>query len=161
MIKNEIFRPFGDILSSPCMKTRAICNDFFPPFLAARFSCYFASALITVHLTPREKPTKTEAPKRRHGNEDRFTAHDARGWTSGKKVGQTAQLPLGTCSALLPERFSRISRHLSLSLSLSLSPRLSADVNLDCQRQFYPAREIRAYDVSSDSTNAKWRCMTA
>ncbi|KYN40645.1 hypothetical protein ALC56_04954 [Trachymyrmex septentrionalis] len=53
----------------------------------ARFSSYFASALITVHLTPREKPTKTEALKRRHGNEDRFTAHGVRGWTSKKKVG--------------------------------------------------------------------------
>jgi len=48
---------------------------FFPPFLAYFFS-YFASALITVHLTSKEKQMKTEASKRRHGNEDRFTAHE-------------------------------------------------------------------------------------
>ncbi|KYM81480.1 hypothetical protein ALC53_08044 [Atta colombica] len=56
----------------------------------AQFVCNVArcaaSALITVHLTPREKPMKTEALKRRHGNEDRFMAHDIRGWTSKKKV---------------------------------------------------------------------------
>ncbi|EGI65428.1 hypothetical protein G5I_06099 [Acromyrmex echinatior] len=76
----------------------------------ARFSSYFASALITVHLTPREKPTKTEALKRRHGNEDRFTAHGVRGWTSKKKVEPN-------CTAAL----RHVQRYLSNSLSISPS----------------------------------------
>lgn len=91
------------------MKIRAICNDFFPSFSRWLLFFLFYERIDNGSSDPREKPTKTEAPKRRRGNEDRFTAHGTRRWTSGKKVGQTAQLPLGTCSAPLPERFSRIS----------------------------------------------------
>jgi len=60
------------------MRNMYVTFFFFRIFLSAHFSSYFASALITVHLTPREKPMKTEALKRRHGNEDRFTAHGSR-----------------------------------------------------------------------------------
>lgn len=92
---------FLDLSVILCMKIRDMRNDFFRPFLGTRFSSYFASALITVHLTP----TKTEALKRKWGS---LYGSRMDEW----EEGQTTQLPLGTCSAPLPERFSLISRSL-------------------------------------------------
>lgn len=89
----KIFKSLDDIL--PLHEDSRDVQRFFLAFSSnARVSFYFTSALITVHLTPREKPMKTEAPRRRRGNEDHFTAHDVRRWTSGKKIGRTTQLPL-------------------------------------------------------------------
>lgn len=101
IIKNKIFRPFNDILLLPCIKIRAIREYvmiFSRSFLGARFSSYFTSAFDNGSSDPE-----------RETDENRSLEEETRKWGSlygtmlederAKKVGQTAQLPLGTCSA--------------------------------------------------------------
>lgn len=112
---NQIFNSLDDILSSSHLHMHEDSRDmqfFSALFSGARVSSYFTSALITVHLTPREKPTKTEAPE-----------EETRKWGSlyGTRCSRMDELEqdrpnytaaLSTCNAPLPERFSSISRSL-------------------------------------------------